>query len=345
MSEDPNFELTQLPFAEVLAALKDEEHPFPAKYLYRLSGLEEEDLAQLRQLWPGLSSNRRLAILEDSELLAESNTVMQFDSLNRLGLDDADADVRVVAIRSLWQSEKPDLAPIFIKLLDEDEDVAVRAQAAAALGRFIYLGELGKIPTALLKQVEQRLLETARDETLNLLIQRRALESLGYSSREEVAELIEDAYESGEEDWLSSALFAMGRSADDRWAPMVIERLQDSNNEVSREAARAAGELELEDAADELIGLLEHDDSEVRLAAAWSLSQIGGAGIADALQDALERTEDQDEIDLFEDALENLAFTQELGELNILDFSPDDLESFAHPDRENGLPEEDEDLE
>jgi HEAT repeat protein len=238
--------------------------------------------------------------------------------------------VRLTAVRSLWPSEQSTLVPQLFDLLDHDDNPEVRAQAAAALGRFVYLGEVGKIPEATLKQIEDKLMN-ALDSDKNELVERRALESLGYSSRPEVPNLIEDAYESDDDEWIASALFAMGRSADDRWAPLVIERLDDTAVELSREAARAAGELELGEALPALVHLLQDEDSELRLAAAWSLSQIGGNGVADALEELLERTEDEDDIDLIENAIENLAYTQEMSGLNLLDFSPEDLNDMAHP--------------
>jgi HEAT repeat protein len=317
-------------FDEVIAALRDESKPFPARYLYRLSGIEGEELGLFARIWPDLSATRRLGLLEDMETLADSNTVMHFDAVDRVALGDEDARVRLTAVRSLWPSEQSTLVPQLFDLLDHDDNPEVRAQAAAALGRFVYLGEVGKIPEATLKQIEDKLMN-ALDSDKNELVERRALESLGYSSRPEVPNLIEDAYESDDDEWIASALFAMGRSADDRWAPLVIERLDDTAVELSREAARAAGELELGEALPALVHLLQDEDSELRLAAAWSLSQIGGNGVADALEELLERTEDEDDIDLIENAIENLAYTQEMSDLNLLDFSPEDLNDMAHP--------------
>ncbi|MCL5429440.1 MAG: HEAT repeat domain-containing protein [Chloroflexi bacterium] len=325
---------SEISFDEVIAALQDESNPFPARYLYRLSGLESEELGLLTRIWPDLSTTRRLGLLEDMEMLADSNTVMHFDAVNRIALGDEDARVRLTAVRSLWPAEQPALVPKLFDLLDHDENPEVRAQAAASLGRFVYLGEVGKIPEGTLKQIEERLLE-AMESDEDELVQRRALESLGYSSRAEVSDLIEEAYESDDDEWIASALFAMGRSADDRWAPLVIERLNDSNVELSREAARAAGELELGEALPALVDLLHDEDSELRLAAAWALSQIGGNGVAEALEELLERTDDEDEIDLVENAIENLALTQEIGDLNLLDFSPEDLEDLAQPNSDS----------
>ncbi len=188
--------------------------------------------------------------------------------------------------------------------------------------------------------VEEHLLK-AFEQDDDSLVQRRALESLGYSGRPEVPNLIEAAYAKDDDEWAASALYAMGRTADDRWAPLVMDRLKDPNTDLSREAARAAGELELEDAIPALAELLQDEDSELRLAAVWSLSQIGGQGVEEALEELLERTEDEDEIDLIEDALENLAFTHEMADMNILDFSPEDLEDMAHPDLpDTGLDED-----
>lgn len=344
MDDDLTPNPSDLSFGEVLNALRDEENLFPARYLYRLSGLEGEELHQLSLTWGKLAFERRLRLLEDLELLAESNTVLEFSAVNRIALNDQASEVRVVAIRSLWLSEHVDLVHQFIELLQNDEDTAVRAQAAAALGRFIYLGELGKMAAGTLKEIETLLLRILEDD-VDTLIQRRALEALGYSSRPNVAELIQDAYQGGQQDWMESALFAMGRSADDRWEPMIVESLQDSNPDFRREAAKAAGELELAELTPDLIELLEDEDSEVRLAAGWSLSQIGGQGVAEALQGAMESTEDQDEIDLFEDALDNLAFTEEMGELNLMDFSPEDLEEFTSPNGHEDESAEESDLE
>lgn len=329
--ENDNHSEDQLSFSDVLAALQDEKTPLAPRYLYRLSALEPADLAALLPAWQQLSAARRLAVLEDLEILAESNTVMDFDSINELALRDEDARVRVVGIRGLWASEQPALIGRLVQILQTDKDMDVRAQAAAGLGRFVYLGEVGEISAAAQQEAETALLEVLHGDE-DPLIQRRALESMGFSSRSEVAELIENAFDGGEEEWVSSALFAMGRSADERWGPQVMQSLADPNMEISREAAKAAGELELSEARPGLFDLLQDEESEVRLAAAWALSQIGGNGIADVLEEMIERAEDEDEIDLLESAIENLAFTNEMDELSLLDFSPEDLEDFANPD-------------
>lgn len=333
MAESASENSEEFSFSEIIQALKDEQKPVPARYLYRFSGLEGDELEEFAQLWPGLSSQRRLSLLEDLELLAEANTLMNFDAIGRVGVEDEEYEVRVVAIRSLWQSERDDLIPLFLDILEKDPNRDVRAQAASALGRFVLLGELEKISPKRHKEIEDRLLAIMAEEK-DTLIRRRALESLGYSSRKRIDGLIEDAYDYGDEDMQASALFAMGRSADPRWESQVIESLDDPDSELSKEAIRAAGELKLSEALPTLLNLLLEEESELRMTAAWALSQIGGKEVAEALVALQEQSENEDEIDLIEDAIENLAFAEELGEPTLLDFSEEDLEDLANPTRD-----------
>jgi len=93
MTEEQSSESEKLSFGEILRALQDETQPFPARYLYRLSGLEGNNLTQLSRVWPQLSAQRRLGLLEDLELLAEGNTVVNFENVDRVGLRDQDARV------------------------------------------------------------------------------------------------------------------------------------------------------------------------------------------------------------------------------------------------------------
>ncbi len=299
---------------QVLAALLDQQNVFPPAYHRQFSDLEGADLEALRSVWPKVNPGRRFNLLEDLEVLAESDTLVSFDNVAQMALDDPEPRVRAAAIRLLWEAENPRLAPVFLKMLKNDSDPGVRAAAATALGLFIYLGELEEIPADLLRRVEDNLLmvHSGQDDAL---IRRRALESLGFSGRKEVPQLIRAAYESEDPDWISSALFAMGRSADDTWGAEVIRMLRHPRTNVQLEAIRAAGELELSAARRTLLQLLDDDlqDSEIRAAIYWSLSKIGGDDVREILEEHLEQAEDEEEIEILEDALDNLTFTEDTG--------------------------------
>ncbi len=298
-------------FQTVLDSLLDENTPFPASYLHHFSDLTPTNLDALLKVWPKVATKRKHTLLEDLEDLAESDTLTSFDDLAWRLLRDPDPYVRVQSIRLLWESEDKKLVPIYLQFLQEDDDPAVRAAAANALGSFIYLGELEKIPAATHRAVEDRLLEIV-GSTDEALVRRRALESLGYSGREEVIPLIESAYHDKNPDWVVSALFAMGRSCDDRWKKQVLSQLHAGNQEIRSEAIVAAGELELGSARSSLLDLLhDEEDLQVRRSLIWALSKIGGEGVREKLEELLDTEEDDEEADFIEEAIENLSFTED----------------------------------
>jgi len=310
-----------VPFQMVLTALLDDQHLFPALYLHHFSDLEGKDFSAFQSVWPQVHANRRFALLEDLEELAESDTLVSFDSIACLALKDPEPRVRTVAIRLLWESDDIKVARSILAMLKEDADPGVREAAASGLGSFIYQGELEELPEDFLHLLEDNLLIVINSQDEEI-IRRRALESMGFSGRPEVPPLIRKAYESGSAPWITSAIFAMGRSADQAWEPEVKRMLRNSNAEIQLEAVRAAGELSLESTRRILLDLLEEEaqDSEIRAAVIWSLSQIGGEEVRETLEGILEETEDEEEVELLENALDNLEFNEEVGMFGLLDF-------------------------
>ncbi len=308
---------------EVIGALLDENTPLNPRYLYRFSDMTDKDLARLEKSWAKIPTWRRQALMEDIEDLGESDYLLSFEALARFALQDEDPKVRLFAVRTLWEYEERDLASIFLSRIKTEPDPEVRAGLASALGRYVYLGDIEELDELLMHEIEDYLLEVVQgnDESL---VRRRALESLGYSHREAVNPLIEQAYNLEDKDWVSSALFAMGRSADEVWADKVLKMIASVTPGIRAEAARAAGALELTEAVAPLMEMLDDSDDDVRMAAIWSLSQIGGEGVRDVLEELEENTEDEDEMDFIEAALDNLDFTEELGSFSLLDVIPEE---------------------
>jgi HEAT repeat protein len=226
--------------------------------------------------------------------------------------------VRLPAVRILWEYENKDLIQTFLGMLAADSDPEVRAAAATALGQFVYLGELEELPPKIARQVEDHLL-AALNSNDEELVRRRALEALGFSSRDEVANHIQTAIDSSDREWQASALFAMGRSGHEMWGPVILEKLDSQYPTLRAEAARAAGELELKDAVETLLELLDDPDTHVRTASIWSLSEIGGEGVRERLEALYEETDDEEEAEFVSDALDNLEFTEDVQLFSLLD--------------------------
>jgi HEAT repeat protein len=248
--------------------------------------------------------------------LTETAIEVDFTALFRGCLNDEDADVRLLAIEGLWESEDVWLVGELVRFLKGDPHPGVRAAAAASLGRFVLLGELGDIEAAVAARAEQALLEAYFTSEEPLEVRRRALEAVAYSCEVGVGDLIEEAYYQGEEEMRLGALFAMGRSADRRWRSIVIEELESPSPAVRYEAALACGELELRDAVALLSHLISDADSEVWNAAVDALGKIGGAEARQILQSCC-RSENEALQAAAEEALEQALWLSD-GELDVL---------------------------
>ena len=146
------------------------------------------------------------------------------------------------------------------------------------------------------------------------------MESLGYSSREEVPPLLRSASANASEDWLESALFAMGKSADTQWEPLVLEQLDHENPIVKGQAIHAAGELELRSAKSRLLKQLNREKDEyLRSELIWALSQIGGEGVEEKFEQLLAKTDNEEEASLLEEALDMLNFTNESTDFELME--------------------------
>ncbi|HSL31948.1 MAG TPA: HEAT repeat domain-containing protein, partial [Anaerolineales bacterium] len=182
-------------------------------------------------------------------------------------------------------------------------------------------------------QVEDALLASTAGED-DVRVRRAALEALGYSSRPEVATLIESAFQRQDPNWQTSALIAMGRSADDRWLDEVMLSLVHVDDRIRKAAVQAAGELSLQPARPILLKMLsEEEDAGVLSAVIWSLSQIGGEDVRTYLVNLLDQLEDEEQIEFLEEALDNLAFTEDLDRFDLLSYDPD--EELTEIDGEN----------
>jgi HEAT repeat protein len=316
---------TPTSFQNVLDALLSDRPDFPRRYLQEFSDLGPQELKTLLDVWPRVKPSRKLTLLEDLDALAETDTLVSFDDLARALLTDPEPDVRTRAIRLLDEYEDTKVVPSYLDMLKDDPDVNVRAEAANALHLFVDLGELEEIPEKIYHEVEDALLASAASED-DPRVRRTALESLGYSSRPEVTTLIDSAFHRTDPAWQASSLVAMGRSADERWDEEVTRSLVHVNDRIRKAAVQAAGELSLQSARPILLKLLgEEEDDSVLNAVIWSLSQIGGEDVRTFLENLLDAVEDDDEQMAFlEEALDNLAFTEDLDRFELMALDPDD---------------------
>ena len=332
-------------FQTVLDALLGTGKDFPRRYLQQFSDMSPLELQTLLEVWPRVNTSRKLSLLEGLRKLAESDTLVSFDDFARAMLNDPEALVRIHAIRLLDECENVKLIPTYLDMLKNDADANVRAEVAGALNLFVDLGELEEIPEEAYREVEDALLASAASEDAKR-IRLHALESLGYSSRPEVITLIDSAFQREDPEWKTSALVAMGRSADTRWDDSILSMLISENELIRKAAVQSAGMLSLKSARLILLRMLAEgeEDDDITSAAIWSLSQIGGEDVRTFLEALLDQIEEEEEeqIAFLEEALDNLSFTEDLDRFELMAFDPDELEDLSEINEDEVVEEEDE---
>lgn len=202
-------------------------------------------------------------------------------------LDDPDAQVRAEAVSCLWHTSDPMWIEELLDKAQHDPDLDVRTRALSTLGHYLadaeveLYNDLDAEERTLSENDVQRvidfLFDTAQNEELSVDERRYAIESLAFLDDARVDELIEWAFHQSDPRFRVSALFAMGRSGNLRWADAVLAELHSANREVQYEAVRAAGELGLQEATDDLIRLVRGRgvDKALRLRAIYSLGEAG----------------------------------------------------------------------
>ncbi|MFP4396098.1 MAG: HEAT repeat domain-containing protein [Anaerolineales bacterium] len=285
-----------------------EERALPeAADLPYLSGLLQEESERFGRLWAALPLNIRRELITFLSNLAEADFEMDFTAIFRIAMYDADPKVRATAIAGLFEDQDVRLAPQFIHILHEAPDDLTRVACIQALGNFILWGELQKIRPRPFDRVRKALIAIYQAPEASLAVRRQAIESLSYTGLDDVPEMIAAAYEHGSEELRISAVFAMGRSADDRWAEIVTRELANPNPAMRHEATRACGELQLRSTTRELIELVEDVNLEIQTTALWALGQIGGDRAKKTLEQYV-KSKDKALREAAHDALSELEF-------------------------------------
>ncbi len=311
-------ETNQSSLQPLLDALLDNTNLFPAHYLPSFSDISEQDLSAVCEVWPHVSVERKISLLNDLESIMEENSLLSFDAIAEFALTDEDAHVRSCAISLLWESNNPHLVETLCTMLENDPSDLVQISAAAGLARFVLLGELGEIS----ERWSRRAIEALRKkqvETPHKELKQEILKSLAYTASPEINRQIEDANAQPDLTWQLAAITAMGRTADARWEQPLLKAINSTEITLQYEAVKAVGEIELQSARKPLLKMLQArvNEFELRLHVIWALAHIGGENVKETLQALLEKAHDDEEADVIERALDLLEFSEKLPDLDL----------------------------
>jgi len=276
-----------LPIEETIAELANSDKTLLNAKLAELSNLNSEELALFEKAWEAIEPKRRGQIMYRLVELAEDNFELDFDSIFKSRLKDPDDKVRSKAIEGLWESEEASLIDPLIELLEQDKSEEVQAAAATALGKFAMLAELKKLRPSHKSKICRALLAAIDDQSKPIEVKRRALEAAAPLSLPQMEKAIVTAYKSAQPKLRISALFAMGKSCNHSWLPILLKELTSADAEMRYEAAGACGELGEKEAAPYLAELITDPDVDMQLAAIRALGKIGGPEAKDCLEQCL----------------------------------------------------------
>lgn len=271
----------------------------------RLSDLSRRDLAEVSNFWPTIPDATRSDIVKRFETLAEERIDVNFRRVLHVALDDPSPVVRQLAITALWEDDSIRMRDRLLDLLANDASPDVRAEAARALERHAERAAVDEPDPDAASRILSALL-AAHDDDDAYIVQRRALESLGsFCNQERVVGTISDAFTSDDQGMHCSAIYAMGKSLQDRWLPEILQDLGSDEPEVRFEAARAAGALGSSDALPLLVEAGQDDDPEVRHAAIAAIGNVGGRAAQRALERLSEGASEAD-LEIIESTLEDV---------------------------------------
>jgi len=276
-----------LSIEETISDSGNSDRPLLYSSLVELSNLGSQELRLFEQAWATTELKRRRQIIHRLVELARDNVELNFDSIFKNCLKDQDADVRSEAIEGLWECEEPSLIDPLINLLGQDSSETVQAAAASALSKFAMLAEHQKLRSCHTSKVCQALLIVISDKSKPIEVRRRALESAAPLSLPEVKQAIMETYQSHDSRLRVSSIYAMGKSCDPSWLPILLKELTNTDAEIRYEAAGACGELEEEEAVPLLTKLINDPDSDVQMATIQALGKIGGAEAKECLKQCL----------------------------------------------------------
>jgi HEAT repeat protein len=312
-----------IPFDDILSSLFAEEMG-SIPQLYRLSDMDDEDFTKFLLHWNGASDDRRQVIVRHLADISEHNFIVDFAPIFTISLQDSYAPVRIAALDGLWDSTDSTLVDPILNLLTLDPDPKVREAAARSIAHFLLMSEWDHVRGINKNYVFNTLLDTYDDPITELPLKCAVLEAMGPIPLPRVSKIIEEAYEGFSPELQLSAVFAMGTSADPRWAAILLDEMESPVEEMRAEAARAAGLIGLSEAIPQLAELVYDDDLDVAAVAITSIGQIGGSEAESILQDLLSDLHAEHLHEVAEEALEEASWID--GELPMFPWSEDEMD-------------------
>ena len=295
---------------DYLSELAAESETIKTSTLLELSGVSGRELDKFSDIWLTLECGIKVKILTGLTELAELDVQLDFTPICRLGLLDLDPTIRKAALEGLWEIQDRSFLQPIIDILMNDPDPDVRSAAALSLSSFAQMSQNGKLINRDSTKLFEALIQTIENVEEDDKVLGKALESIGYFSDQAVDDALNKFHRHKNPLLRQSAIFAMGRNAQQKWIDIILNDLIDENPAIRFEALNAAGFLCDESNVTQIIPFTKNSDIQIQTSALTTLGYIGGEL---AKHEILTWTEDDDDNirDAAINALANIDFEQD----------------------------------
>ena len=295
---------------DYLSELAEKSETIKTSTLLELSGISGKELGNFSDTWRTFKSAAKVGILTRLTELAENDVQLDFTPVCKLSLSDPEPIVRKAALDGLWEVQDRTFIQPLIEILINDTDSDVKSSAAIALSSFAQMSQNGKLINRDSAKIFDALIQTIENDKETDKVLSRTLEALGYFSDQRVDHTINQFHHDKNPLLRRSAIFAMGRNANQKWLDMILDDFSDKNPAIRFEALNAVGFLGDESTVPYVIPFTKDPDIQIKLAALTSLGHIGGEL---AKREILTWIEDHDENirDVAQNALTDIDFEQD----------------------------------
>ncbi|NMB94152.1 MAG: HEAT repeat domain-containing protein [Flexilinea flocculi] len=296
------------PIAEIIAALPNGIQALRKEDLYSFSYLNDDNLSNLKTIWPGVSSETKNSLYEGLYLLYNEDMLVDFSMMGSFGVNDADPIVRRYSLGLMVECRRSSFLKKVLEIACNDPDTDVRQSAIEILGQFVIDMETKSIPVKEKKRILTVLEALIQDPDEKIRL--HAMESLAYMDHPLVADLIKSALLSTKEENVIAGLRAVQHSLNRKWADRIVDLIDHPDPDIQAEAIKAAGLIQSRKTIKPILNLLtnfDELDNDVLDAAILAISLIGGPHVREIIEELEEVFADEtDMADLFDEAKDNL---------------------------------------
>ncbi len=303
-------------FDNVLIMVKDHPESVFEKHARMLSDLTAERAARLRTVLSELAAERRAAFYRGMHESGMNYYEYDFTPIAKIGIEDPDGAIRAASIHVLGFEDSREIGSLILQKALEDPDERTQIAAIEILGQYMYESAIenripvnkGKLHEALEKLIEDK----------NKAIRRAAVVSYAISEKERVKEIISGYLAGTDREELIAGLAAVRHALGEDWDESVLELMRHEDEDVSIEAIRAAGALQMKEALPALYEILSRFDRispDLLIAAAEAVAEIGDEGSLDVLETLGEAVVDMDSeiTDAIDDCIDTLNVSIHMG--------------------------------